>query len=173
MVKGKNATMPKAQKTALTTLWLAVLVIALDQLSKIWVLGNIGEHDVIAVLPNLNFILAFNEGAAFSFLSEMGGAQRWLFTGLAVVVVAVLLVWLKKLPAQWSCETAGINLIIGGAIGNGIDRVLSGKVTDFIDFYIGSWHYATFNVADIAISIGAFCLIVHELWLKPKEKVEE
>lgn len=158
--------------TGLKTLWLAGAVVVLDQLTKVWALNVLTLGEPLAILPNLNFTLAFNEGAAFSFLSNMGGAQRWLLTGLAVIISVVLLIWLRKLPAAWNCETLGLNLVLGGAIGNVIDRVLEGKVTDFIDFYIGSWHYATFNVADMAISLGAFCLIVQEFWLKPKQAKE-
>ncbi|GAB6034014.1 signal peptidase II [Galenea microaerophila] len=162
--------MPNASATGLKTLWLAIGVVILDQLSKMWAVNTLTLGEPMAVISHLNFTLNYNEGAAFSFLSDMGGAQRWLFTGLALAVTAVLLVWLRKLPAHWNCEVVGINFVLGGAIGNVIDRVLAGKVTDFIDFYIGSWHYATFNVADMAISAGAFCLIVHEFWWKPKQK---
>jgi len=163
----------KTDGTALKLLWLAVLVLVLDQLTKAWALQNLQLHQPMPILPNLNFTLAFNEGAAFSFLSEMGGTQRWLFSGLAVVVSVLLIWWLRKLPNQLNCETLGLNLVLGGAVGNVIDRVLAGKVTDFIDFYIGNWHYATFNVADIAISVGAFCLIVQEFWLKPRQAKQQ
>ena len=162
--------MPKVtlRASGLATLRLAALIVVLDQVTKQWALETLSLGVPMPIVPYLNFTLAFNEGAAFSFLSDLGGAQRWLFLGLALVISVFLLVWLRKLPASWSCEILGLNLILGGAIGNVIDRALAGKVTDFIDFYIGTWHYATFNVADMAISIGAFCLILHEFWLKPK-----
>lgn len=154
--------------TAVKTLWLAVLVIVFDQLTKFWAVETLVFAEPVAVMPNLNWTLVYNYGAAFSFLSDMGGWQRWFFTALAIGVTLILTFWLKKLPNRLNSETIGINLILGGAIGNVIDRVLEGRVTDFIDFYIGTWHYATFNIADIAITLGAGLLILSELVLKPR-----
>jgi len=158
----------KFSSTALTTLWLAILVIVFDQLTKMWAVDTLVFGEPVAVMPNLNWTLAYNYGAAFSFLADMGGWQRWFFAALALVVSTVLLVWLSKLPNKLTIETWGINLVLGGAIGNVIDRFLEGRVTDFIDFYIGTWHYATFNIADIAITVGAGLLILSELVLKPR-----
>lgn len=160
--------MNQTSSTALKTIWLAVLVIVFDQLTKYIAVSNLTFAEPVAVLPHLNWTLAYNYGAAFSFLADMGGWQRWFFAGLAFVITAVLLFWLSKLPNKFTAETWGINLVIGGAVGNVIDRIIEGRVTDFIDFYIGSWHYATFNVADIAITFGAGLLILSELFLKPK-----
>lgn len=157
-------------KTAVRTLWFAVMVIVLDQLTKYWAVNALSFGVPVAVMPNLNWTLTYNHGAAFSFLADMGGWQRWFFTALAAAVSAILYVWLKKLPNQLTVETIGINLVLGGAIGNVIDRVLEGRVTDFIDFYIGTWHYATFNVADVAITLGAGLLILSELVLKPRQE---
>lgn len=154
--------------TAVKTLWLAVLIIIFDQLTKFWAVENLVFAEPVAVMPNLNWTLIYNYGAAFSFLADMGGWQRWFFTALALGVTLILTFWLKKLPNTLNSETIGINLVLGGAIGNVIDRVIEGRVTDFIDFYIGNWHYATFNVADIAITLGAGLLIVSELILKPR-----
>lgn len=154
--------------SALQTVWLAVLLIVLDQFTKYWVNTSLTFGEPVAILPHLNFTLVYNYGAAFSFLADMGGWQRWLFSGLAMGVSVALLVWLAKLPKAWNFETFGINLILSGAIGNVIDRILFGKVTDFVDFYVGSWHFATFNVADMAINIGAAMLIISEFWLKPR-----
>ena len=159
-----------SSSTAIKTVWLAILVIVFDQLTKMWAVDTLVFGEPVAVMPNLNWTLAYNYGAAFSFLADMGGWQRWFFAGLALVVSTVLLVWLSKLPNKLTIETWGINLVLGGAIGNVIDRFLEGRVTDFIDFYIGTWHYATFNVADIAITIGAGLLILSELVLKPREQ---
>lgn len=160
----------KFSSTALTTLWLAILVIVFDQLTKMWAVDTLVFGEPVAVMPNLNWTLAYNYGAAFSFLADMGGWQRWFFAGLATVVSVVLIVWLAKLPNKLNIESWGINLVLGGAIGNVIDRFLEGRVTDFIDFYIGTWHYATFNIADIAISVGAGLLIFSELVLKPRQQ---
>ena len=159
----------KITSTALKTLWLSLFIIIIDQLTKYWAVSNVSFAEPIAVMPYLNWTLAYNYGAAFSFLADMGGWQRWFFAGLALVISVVLLVWLSKLPQKLTAETLGINLVLGGAIGNVIDRFLAGRVTDFIDFYIGTWHYATFNVADMAITLGAGLIILSELWLKPRQ----
>lgn len=162
--------MPESNSTALKTIWLAILVIVFDQLTKMWAVDTLVFGEPVAVMPNLNWTLAYNYGAAFSFLADMGGWQRWFFAGLATVVSVVLIVWLAKLPNKLNVESWGVNLVLGGAIGNVIDRFLEGRVTDFIDFYIGSWHYATFNIADIAIFVGAGLLILSELVLKPRQQ---
>lgn len=162
--------MNQTNSTAIKTVWLAILVIVFDQLTKMWAVDTLVFGEPVAVMPNLNWTLAYNYGAAFSFLADMGGWQRWFFAGLATVVSVVLIVWLAKLPNKLNTESWGINLVLGGAIGNVIDRFLEGRVTDFIDFYIGTWHYATFNIADIAISVGAGLLILSELILKPREQ---
>lgn len=150
--------------TALKTLWLTLVLIVLDQLTKYWANAALVPGQPVAIIPHLNFTLVYNTGAAFSFLAEMGGWQRWFFALLAMGVSIALTIWLKRLPPVWNSETLAINLILSGAVGNLIDRVLFGKVTDFVDFYIGTWHYATFNVADMAISLGAVLIIYYELW---------
>lgn len=160
----------KIMATALKTLWLAGLILALDLFTKVWAVSNLTFAEPVAVMPYLNWTLAYNYGAAFSFLADMGGWQRWFFAVLALGVSSILVFWLTKLPAKLTVETWGINLVLGGAIGNLIDRFLEGRVTDFIDFYIGTWHYATFNIADIAITVGAGLLILSELWLKPRQE---
>ena len=162
--------MPETNSTAVKTVWLAVLVIIIDQITKYIAVSNLTFAEPVAVMPYLNWTLVYNHGAAFSFLAEMGGWQRWFFAGLALVVSAILMFWLSKLPSKITAEVWGINLVLGGAIGNVIDRFLAGRVTDFVDFYIGSWHYATFNVADVAITVGAGLLILSEFVLKPKQK---
>lgn len=162
--------MDQTNSTALKTIWLALLVIVWDQLTKMLAINSLTLGEPMAVMPYLNWTLAYNYGAAFSFLADMGGWQRWFFAGLAFVISAILLVWLSKLPKKMTVEVWGINLVLGGAIGNVIDRILEGRVTDFIDFYIGTWHYATFNVADIAITIGAILLIYSEFFIKPRQE---
>jgi signal peptidase II len=160
----------KMTATALNSLWIAILIIVFDQLTKFWAVSTLTFAEPVAVMPYLNWTLAYNDGAAFSFLAEMGGWQRWVFGGLALVVSTVLILWLRKLPKLLTVEVWGINLVLGGAVGNVIDRFLEGRVTDFIDFYIGSWHYATFNVADMAITAGAILLLLSEFFLKPKKE---
>ncbi len=155
-------------QSGLRYLWLAGLVLVLDQITKYLAVTYLTFAVPVAVMPHFNLTLVYNYGAAFSFLADMGGWQRWFFAILALAVSAGLLFWLSKLKAKPTFEVLGLNLILAGAIGNLIDRVLFGKVTDFLDFYYGSWHYATFNIADVAISVGAAMLIIYEFFLKPK-----
>lgn len=139
--------------------WIALLVLVADQLSKIWVLQNFTLGESIQLLPVFNFTYARNYGAAFSFLGDAGGWQRWLFTAIAIVVTCVLSVWLSRLkPTQLKLSLALV-LIIAGAIGNLIDRSLYGYVVDFLHVYYQQWHYPVFNIADCAITIGAGLLI--------------
>lgn len=139
--------------------WLALLVLVVDQLTKIWVLQRFELGESIQLLPVFNFTYARNYGAAFSFLGDAGGWQRWLFTLIAVVVSVVLSVWLSRLQrAEWKLSLALV-LIVAGAIGNLIDRSLYGYVVDFLHVYYQEWHYPVFNIADCAITIGAALLI--------------
>ena len=146
-------------------LWLSAVVIALDQLTKWMAEANLELGQPVAVMPHLNMALAYNEGAAFSFLADMGGAQRWLFAILAIVVSFFIINWLRRLNQSRIWTAVGLTLVLGGAIGNLIDRLLYGKVIDFIDVYfdipflMDNYHFATSNVADIAITCGA-CLLV-------------
>lgn len=147
---------------------LALLVVALDHGVK-WLAST---HLVYAtpkvILPVFNLTLLHNTGAAFSFLAAAGGWQRWAFASLAVLVVAVLLFWLLRLPqAGWRLAKAGIVLVIGGAVGNLIDRLMTGYVVDFIQVHYQQYYFPAFNVADSAITIGVFLLILAE-WRKPK-----
>ena len=130
-----------------------------DQLSKQWVLANFDLFESVKLLPFFNFTYVRNYGAAFSFLSEAGGWQRWLFTLVAVGFSTLLTVWLRKQSASlWKLNLA-YTLVIGGALGNLIDRLMHGFVVDFIDFYWGKSHYPAFNIADSAIFIGAVLII--------------
>ena len=135
-------------------LWLSLLVVALDQGSKQLAEATLQLHERVPLLPFFNLTLAYNEGAAFSFLGDQGGWQRWLFTGLAIGVTGVLLVWLHRLRARERLLAAALALIVGGAVGNLIDRVLWGHVIDFLDLYYRQWHWPAFNLADSAIVLG-------------------
>lgn len=138
---------------------LSALVIMLDQLSK-WLISNwLDLYQTVEILPFFNLTLAHNYGAAFSFLASAGGWQRWFFVVLAVSISAALTVWLKRLPTNAKLEAASLALILGGAIGNVIDRLLYGYVVDFLDLYYGSYHWPAFNIADSAICVGAVLLI--------------
>lgn len=148
------------QKTALSWLWISLLIVILDQLSKLWITQTLSIHQSIAILPFLNFTLLHNEGAAFSFLANAGGWQRWLFVSLTAVITTILLIWLSKISRQQRLIALSLTLVIGGAIGNLIDRALYGYVVDFIDVYYQQWHWYTFNIADSAISIGVTLLLL-------------
>jgi signal peptidase II len=146
---------------ALIWLALSALVIVLDQITKYFAIALLEPYKANAVIPGfLNWTLAYNEGAAFSFLHDAGGWQRWLFTALAIGVSCVLVVWLRR-TARGEWRTAlPLALVIGGALGNLIDRVRFGHVTDFIEVYHQQWSWPAFNVADSAISVGAVLLIL-------------
>lgn len=151
---------------ALTWLSLSAVVVALDQLSKWWALHSLQPagmpHEVIPGF--LNWTLAFNRGAAFSFLADGAGWQRWFFVALAVVISAVLVVWLERTPRRDWRTAAPLGFIIGGAIGNLIDRLHAAQVTDFIQVYFRQWSYPVFNLADCAITVGAVMLIAFGLF---------
>ncbi len=151
--------------------WLLVslVVILLDQITKFLIVQNLQVEQPVAVFPFFNLILRYNQGAAFSFLREAGGWQVVFFSAVSVIVIIVLLVWLWRLPYPNSWIACALNLIIGGAAGNLIDRIRYHVVTDFFDFHIGNWHYATFNVADSAIVIGVLMLLLHTLFKKKGE----
>lgn len=145
--------------------WLgvSVLVVALDAFTKQRVSEALELYRPVEVLSWLNITLAHNYGAAFSFLSDAGGWQRWFFVGLASVVSLVLLVWLLRLPRREWRTGLGLSLVLGGAIGNLIDRIQLGYVVDFIDVHFGGWHYPAFNVADSAITCGVILLLIDAL----------
>jgi len=117
----------------------------------------------VVLLPFLALRKAYNYGAAFSFLGDASGWQRWFFIILALVVIAVLIAWLNRLPAEDLRARVALVLILGGAAGNVIDRLVYGYVIDFIDVFYGSWHWPTFNIADSAISVGAALLLLDAL----------
>ena len=149
------------KRNALPWLIVSVLVIALDQLTKAIVLRELTPYVPRAVVPHvLNWTLAFNTGAAFSFLAGGSGWQVWLFGILAVIVCAVLIAWLTRTPRNEWRTALPLALIVGGALGNLIDRVMHGQVTDFIQVYWRTWSWPAFNVADSAICVGAVVLIL-------------
>lgn len=151
--------------SALPWLWLSALVIVLDQITKLLALAKLAPYESRAVIDGLlDWTLAFNSGAAFSFLATAAGWQRWFFAILAVGICSVLVVWLSRLPrADWR-NASPLALIIGGALGNLVDRLRLGHVVDFIDVYWGNSHWPAFNIADSAISVGAVMLIVFGLF---------
>jgi signal peptidase II len=136
------------------------LVIVLDQVSKGWMVSWLSLYETVAIMPYFNLTMAHNHGAAFSFLAQAGGWQRWFFIGLAATISVVLLVWLAKLKPAAKLEAISLSLILGGAIGNVMDRIMYGYVIDFLDVYVGTSHWPAFNIADSAICIGAVLLIL-------------
>lgn len=145
---------------ALPWLWLSAIVIVFDQLTKHFVLRHLSYDQVVNALPFLNITLRFNRGAAFSFLGDASGWQIYLLAGISVVVSLLLIIWLSRLHRRQWLTAVPLSLILGGALGNLIDRLRFGYVVDFIDFHVGAWHFATFNIADAAVSIGAAGLVL-------------
>jgi len=154
---------PRRQRpTMLRWLALAAVLVVLDQISKYWFDATYQYGERVAVLPFFDFTLLYNPGAAFSFLADGQGWQRWLFTVIALAVVGLILSLLRKHPTQ-KLFCCALTLVLGGATGNLIDRVQYGHVVDFLLFYWNTWHFPAFNVADIAISCGAVLLIWDEV----------
>lgn len=144
-------------------LWLSLLVIVLDQATKAVASAYLGLHEPVAIIPMFNLTLLHNTGAAFSFLGNAGGWQRWLFVVIALAVSSGLVWWLRQLPRTDTWLAIALALVLGGALGNVWDRVYLGYVVDFIDVYYGSHHWPAFNVADSAISVGAVMLLLDAL----------
>ena len=142
-------------------LWLSVVVVILDQLTKLWIDSSMTLHERLPLIDGFfDLTLAYNPGAAFSFLADAGGWQRWFFTILSTVVTLILVVWLKRLQAHEKITAVALALIIGGAIGNLIDRIAYGHVIDFLLVYYQQWSWPAFNVADSAISIGVILMLL-------------
>lgn len=160
---------PPLSRSGLAWLALSLLLLIADLITKQWAIGGLQFQQPIAVLPGLNWNLTHNYGAAFSFLHDQSGWQRWFFFSIAVLVSGVLLVWLRRLPrGAWNL-CVPLCLIVSGAIGNAIDRIRFGYVVDFIQVYYQQWAWPTFNIADSAISVGAVMLVLYELgWLGKK-----
>jgi len=142
---------------------LAGAVLALDQLTKAWVLAALPLHQPVAVLPFFNLLLVHNPGAAFSFLAGAGGWQRWFFTVLSVVIAAGIAIWLARSAWRRPGLATALALVLGGALGNLVDRLRFGYVVDFLDVHAAGWHWPAFNLADSAISCGAVLLLLLSL----------
>lgn len=151
-----------AQQGCLRWLWLALVILVLDQGTKILAEQMLVAREPVPVLPSLNLYLTYNTGAAFSFLRDAGGWQRWLFVALSIGVGAFIGIWLARLPRDHAWLACALALVLGGAMGNLVDRLFrpDGAVVDFIDVYYGTWHWPAFNVADSAISVGAVMLVL-------------
>ncbi len=141
-------------------LWLSVIALVLDQWSKITIDNTMELYQSIQVMPYFNLTYVHNTGAAFSFLSDAGGWQRWFFAAMAVIISVVLTVWLYRLKRHETLLAISLSLVLGGAVGNLIDRLAYGYVIDFVDMYYQSWHWPAFNIADMAISLGVFLMLL-------------
>lgn len=150
-------------------LWVSALVIALDQATKWWIVATFAEYEVRVVWPVFNLTLVYNTGAAFSFLADAGGWQRGFFITVAVVVTLVMLVWLTRLRADERLTGWGLAFVMGGAVGNLIDRVRIGKVVDFLQWHWEQWYWPSFNLADSAITLGVILLLLDGLLLARKD----
>lgn len=151
--------------------WFAVAatVVLLDQVTKLYIMLEFSLGESRTINGFFNLVRAHNEGAAFSFLSDAGGWQRWLFTLVSIVVSVIIAVWLTRLPRQRVLEALALSLILGGALGNLYDRMTLGYVVDFLDFHWAGWHFAAFNVADMGISVGAGLIIIDALFFQQSE----
>ena len=142
-------------------LWLAVLSLGLDQATKLTIDAKFQLYESIAIIPAFfNLTYVHNTGAAFSFLSEAGGWQRWFFAALAIIMSTIMTIWLTRLKENETLLAVSLSLILGGAMGNLIDRLFYGYVIDFLDVYYGTYHWPAFNIADSAITIGVALMLI-------------
>jgi signal peptidase II len=155
---------PKSNNQQAFLLWLGLssLLLILDQLTKIIAKNSLFEGVSQPVTSFLNWTLVYNSGAAFSFLAQAGGWQRWFFTGVGIIA-ALIMIWLIRKNAHQTIFSLALSLVLSGAIGNVIDRIIYGAVVDFVDVHYMGWHWPAFNIADSAITIGVILLIVDEI----------
>ncbi len=153
-------------KNSLMWLSLSLIILILDQITKTWVSTHLSFNQPVNILPYFDLRLLHNPGAAWSFLADQGGWQRWFLSLLAIIVSIVIMVWLTRLDSKQRWLACGLALILGGALGNVMDRIIFGYVVDFIDIYYQGWHWPAFNIADIGISIGAVMLLIDAIIFK-------
>lgn len=142
---------------------LAAVVVVLDQVSKLLALSLLSFHRPVPVLPMFDLTLTANPGAAFSLLGDASGWQRWFFSAISVLISAIIVLWLRRMPRDRFWLPCGLALVLGGALGNLVDRLARGVVIDFIDVYYGRWHWPAFNIADSAITVGAVLVVLSTL----------
>lgn len=157
------------RSTGLRFLWLTAIVFVLDQWTKVSVVNQIELYQSIEITGFFNLTYVRNYGAAFSFLADSGGWQRWFFTIIALVVSVVIIRWLSQTQKAQLMLPIAFSLILGGALGNVYDRLVLGYVVDFLSFYYQDWYFPAFNIADSAISLGAFLLIIDMFKNKDEE----
>ena len=157
-----KTTFTKSSGGMLPWLGLALLILIADQFVKVLIMGYYKLGDATYVTSFFNVVRVHNAGAAFSFLADAGGWQRWFFTGIGIIAT-IFIVWMLKSHPGQKLFSFALACILGGAVGNVIDRTLYGYVVDFLDFHVALWHFPAFNIADSAISVGAVCLILDEI----------
>ena len=165
--------MHKFNESGLRWLWLTILWVVIDQITKQWVAGSFDYRETLAVLPFFNITYVHNPGAAFSFLADQGGWQRWFFTAIAAIASIIFIVWLAKTSKKQTMLSISFALILSGAVGNLIDRVLFGYVIDFLDFHWSGTHFPAFNVADSMIFIGAALMLLDSFMNPEPEKDQD
>lgn len=170
MASPKGQVQEQSSASMMRWLWLSAIVIVLDQISKLIITELYVLGDSTPVFSFFNIVRAHNTGAAFSFLAAESGWQRWFFALIAVAVSIMLVQWLRKLPTNDRFMAVALTLVLGGAIGNLIDRMVLGYVVDFLDFYWNGQHFPAFNIADSAITVGAVMLAVDVLRNPGKEE---
>ena len=149
-------------------LLVSLVVVLLDQASKYWVVDHFQEYQVVRVWPVFNLTLVYNRGAAFSFLADAGGWQHYLFVGLALLMSLVLIVWIVRIGTERRLEAWALSLILGGAVGNLIDRLVRGRVVDFLQWHWEAHYFPSFNLADAAISLGVGLMLL-DWWLHTRK----
>ncbi|WP_069470549.1 signal peptidase II [Candidatus Marithrix sp. Canyon 246] len=153
-------------KNYLMWLFLSLIILILDQITKTWVSTHLSYNQPVNILPYFDLRLLHNTGAAWSILADQGGWQRWFLSALAIIVSIVIMIWLTRLDSKQRWLACALALILGGALGNVVDRLIYGYVVDFIDIYYQAWHWPAFNIADIGISIGAVMLLIDAIIFK-------
>lgn len=163
----------KYKQSGLAYIWITAIFLVVDQITKQYFENTLNLYQSINVLPFFDFTLAHNYGAAFSFLADQPGWQRWFFTAIAIIASVIFTVWMAKTPKANKVLGVGFALMLSGALGNLLDRLIFGYVIDFLDFYVAGYHWPAFNVADSAIFIGAALMIYDSFTEERNDKTKE
>jgi signal peptidase II len=163
MIETHNMSQEKTDRKnipGILLLMIVIVIVVLDQVTKFLAVNSLELGERITVFTGFDLLRAHNYGAAFSFLNDAGGWQRWLLTGISLIASVILSSWLWRLPKTQRLLAVALAILLAGAVGNLIDRLLFGYVVDFISVYYADWRFATFNIADAAISVGAVLLVL-------------
>lgn len=159
-ITSREIVSPRIAQSGLRWLWITLIILLLDRATKMLIQQYFTLYDTLRITPFFNLTLAYNKGAAFSFLNSAPGWQMWIFGGIAIIITGVLLFWLKKIYYSDRWISIALTLIIGGALGNLCDRLCYGHVIDFLQLHIAGYYWPVFNVADSSICVGAFMLVI-------------